>query len=207
METNTLMQGTWMLNDPPIDAPDVTPADDELAAAAVADPAAFAVLYRRYVGRVYRYFFGRVGCAADAEDLTAQLFLDVLKALPRYRPQGSFPAWLFTFARRRAADFHRQSPAALPLEWAEEAAAGDDPAGYPGGDPLGDVLQAEQQARLKELYGRLDEDRQELIRLRYGAGLTHRQVGEILGRSEAAVAMALHRTLLWFQQNWEAQDA
>jgi RNA polymerase sigma factor (sigma-70 family) len=71
---------------------------------------------------------------------------------------------------------------------------------------LGAVLQAEQRSRLGQLFARLDEERQELIRLRYGAGLTHRQVGEVLGRSEAAVAMALHRTLHWFQQNWEAQD-
>jgi len=190
-----------MLHSHPIDAP------DELAAAAVSDPAAFARLYRRYVGRVYRYFYGRTGCAADAEDLTAQLFLDVLKALPRYRPQGTFPAWLFTLARRRAADFHRRNHPALPLEWAEALAVGADPGRDPGGDPLRAVLQAEQRTRLGELFARLDEERQELIRLRYGAGLTHRQVGEVLGRSEAAVAMALHRTLHWFQQNWEAQDA
>lgn len=191
---------------------DAQPDDDSLAIAARHDPAQYAQLYRRYVGRVYRYFYGRTGSPADAEDLTAQLFLDVLQALPRYRPQGTFAAWLFTLARRRAADYHRSRPAALPLEWAEaltgdsDVLAGSSAALAGGSDVLGEVIRAERLRRLAELFNRLDEDRQDLIRLRYGAGLTHRQVGKILGKSEAAVAMALHRTLHWFQENWEAQD-
>ncbi len=167
--------------------------DDELARSALRDPAQYAALYRRYVSRVYRYFYGRVGHAGDAEDLTAQLFLEVLQALPRYRPQGAFAAWLFTLVRRRAADFHRKPRPALPLEWAEEMIGSS--------DPLGEVIQAERLARLSELYARLDGDRQELIRLHYGAGLTYKQVGQVLGRSEAAITMALQRTLQWFQKN------
>jgi RNA polymerase sigma-70 factor (ECF subfamily) len=200
METKTLWQGISMRNQPRVEAPESEqPPDDELARAALCDPAQFAALYRRYVERVYRYFYGRTGSPGDAEDLTAQLFLEVLQALPRYRPQGAFAAWLFTLVRRRAIDFHRKQRPALPLEWAEEFA-------FSGSDPLGSVIQAEQVSRLGELYARLDDDRQELIRLRYAAGLTHKQVGQVLGRSEAAVAMALHRTLQWFQKNWEACD-
>ncbi len=198
MENNTILQGTSMRNPPRVDAPTCEPpADDDLARAAVRDPAQFALLYRRYVGRVYRYFYGRTGSVGDAEDLTAQLFLEVLQALPKYRPQGSFPAWLFTLARRRAIDFRRKQRPAVPLEWAEELKSAS--------DPLGDAIQAERLARLGALYARLDEERQELIRLTYAAGLTHRQVGQVLGHSEAAVTMALRRTLQWFQQNWEAQ--
>jgi RNA polymerase sigma-70 factor, ECF subfamily len=199
METNTIWQGTTMLNQQSGDPPGCgQPSDDELTRSALCDPAQYALLYRRYVGRVYRYFYGRVGNTRDAEDLTAQLFLGLLQALPHYHPQGAFAAWLFTLARRRAADFHRAQRPSLPLEWAEEITT--------GGDPLGAVIEAERLARLGELYAQLEEDRQELIRLRYAARLTHRQVGQVLGRSEAAVAMALHRTLQWFQQNWEAQD-
>jgi RNA polymerase sigma-70 factor (ECF subfamily) len=198
METNTTWQEASMLKEGQIELrEDAQPPDDELALGATHDPAQYAMLYRRYVRRVYRYFYGRVGSAGEAEDLTSQLFLEVLKALPRYRPQGKFAPWLFTLARRRAADFHRSAPA-LPLELAGELSA--------PGDPLEEVIQAERLSRLSELYAQLDEERQELIRLRYGAGLTYHQVGQVLGRSEGAVTMALHRTLHWFQENWEVQD-
>lgn len=199
METNTTWQETTMLDEKPIELREgVQPADDELAVGALRDPTQFATLYRRYVRQVYRYFYGRVGNAGEAEDLTSQLFLEVLKALPHYRPQGKFAPWLFTLARRRAADFHRSQPAALPLELASELISGD--------NPLEAVIQGERLARLGELYGQLDEERQELVRLRYGAGLTYRQIGQVFGRSEAAVTMTLHRTLHWFQENWEVQD-
>lgn len=199
METNTIWQKTTMLDEKLIELRESEqPADDDLAVGALRDPTQFAMLYRRYVRRVYRYFYGRVGNAGEAEDLTSQLFLDVLKVLPRYRPQGKFAPWLFTLARRRVIDFHRSQTAALPLDLVDEISSAD--------DPLEDVIQTERLARLSDLYGQLDEDRQELIRLRYGAGLTFRQVGEVVGRSEAAVTMALHRTLQWFQENWEVQD-
>ena len=199
METNTYWQETSMLKEQQIGVcEDDQPPDDELAVGALHSPAQYALLYRRYVKRVYRYFYGRVGSAGEAEDLTSQLFLEVLKVLPRYRPQGKFAPWLFTLARRRAADFHRSGTVALPLELADELTSAE--------DPLEAVIQAERLSRLSELYGRLDEERQELIRLRYGAGLTYRQVGQVVGRSEAAVTMALHRTLRWFQENWEVQD-
>jgi len=200
METDTIWHRTLMPKRQELGVPECEqPADDDLARTAVSDPAQFALLYRRYVSRVYRYYYGRVGNAGDAEDLTAQLFLEALTALPRYRPQGSFAAWLFTLVRRRAIDFHRKQRPILPLEVAEVVAS--------GAEPLDAVIQSERLDRLSSLYNQLDEDQQELIRLHYAAGMTHRQVGQVLGRSEAAIAMALHRSLQWFKKNWEVQDA
>ncbi|MCB9134008.1 MAG: RNA polymerase sigma factor [Anaerolineales bacterium] len=81
-------------------------ADDEplLIEAARQNPEAFDALYCRYLNPVYRYLFSRVQNQADAEDLTAQVFIEVLEGLARYRDRGTFAAWLFTIARRRAID-------------------------------------------------------------------------------------------------------
>jgi len=66
--------------------------DASLVKAARRDPAAFAALYWRYVTPVYRYLYSRVSHAADAEDLTAQVFTEALEGLSRYREWGSFAA-------------------------------------------------------------------------------------------------------------------
>ncbi len=162
--------------------------DDRAAASAAADPQAFAVLYRRYVTGVFRYLYGKVGSRADAEDLTSQTFVACMEALPAYRRRGKFAAWLFSIARRKAADYHRKNPRQqeLPLEDIRTQADIPD-------DPLSKVVQDEQQSRLRALYTQLDEHEQELIRLRYAAGLTYAQIGQVLGKNEAAVGMALHR--------------
>src|SRR5215510_12954276 len=74
------------------------------------DPTAFRALYRRYCPRVYAYVAYRVGRAADAEDLTADIFLKVVEGLPRFedRGEGAFAAWLCRIAHNAVGQFYRQ---------------------------------------------------------------------------------------------------
>jgi RNA polymerase sigma-70 factor, ECF subfamily len=174
--------------------------DDDVLIGQIHDnPQAFSALFRRYAARVYRYLYGRLGNHADAEDLTAQVFLEALRALPRYRPQGVFPAWLFSLVRRRAIDQQRKRRDHFSLNGFEDLPS-------PAGDPLAEVIHQEELVRLAELYRSLDDDQQELIRLRFAAGLTFSQIGAVLGRSPAAVGMALTRLLHRLNERWEAED-
>ena len=168
-----------------------------LVEAARHDPQAFAALYRRYLTPVYRYLLHRLNDVHDAEDLSAQVFVEALEGLAayRYREGGCFAAWLFTIARRRLVDFYRQQPTA-PL--------GDPPSPEPG--LLAAVEKGEDLQRLARLLARLDEGRQELLRLRFSAGLSFAQIGLLEGRSEAAVKMAVYRTLETLRAHWEDED-
>ena len=66
------------------------PLDPDAAdvAAAQRDRAAFAVLYRRYLDRVYGFAYHRLGDHHDAEDATERTFLEAMRALGRYRDDG-----------------------------------------------------------------------------------------------------------------------
>jgi RNA polymerase sigma-70 factor (ECF subfamily) len=90
------------------------------------DPAAFAHLYELYFARIYRYLRMRVAHESDAEDLTQQVFLQALNALPRYQTRGApFAAWLFTIARRALADHSqraRRRPPPIALDVTPETA-------------------------------------------------------------------------------------
>ena len=77
--------------------------------AAREDRAAFAPLYFRYRTQVYAYIRTRTTDAGDAEDLTQQVFLRALDALPRYSERGlPFVAWLFRIARNTLTDHYRR---------------------------------------------------------------------------------------------------
>src|SRR5215469_14925639 len=77
--------------------------------AAKANLAAFEVLYERYVMRVYHYMQTRVESEDEARDLTQQVFLRALQALPRYCVRGTpFSAWIFQIARHIATDSYRR---------------------------------------------------------------------------------------------------
>lgn len=173
--------------------------DASLVRAAQRNTEAFAALYRRYVTAIYRYIYSRVGHAAQAEDLTAQVFTEALEGLHRYREQGNFAGWLFTIARRKVTDHYRRQRPPVPLNEALDRPA-------EGDDPLTRVVQDAVLQRLAALVTQLDEEQQELLRLRFAAGLTYGEIGRLVGRSEAAVKMAVHRLLHGLEAAWEESD-
>ena len=160
------------------------------------DADAFTELYRRYLAPVYRFIFRRVGGdILAAEDLTSQVFLEVFYGLSRYRERGRFVAWLFTITRRRLADGYRKPKMDL-LEDVHESLLG-----------ISDGLeQHENMARLKQLLATLDEDKRELLQLRFSAELSFADMSAVLGRKEAAVKMSLYRVLDGLRAQWEAGD-
>ncbi len=162
-----------------------------LVAAAQADPSAFDTLYRLYVTRVYRYLRAHAASDEDAADLTQQVFLRALDALPAYRSRGApFGAWLFRIARHAAIDARRRQRGAVPWEALPEAmhpAAGQDPEGV--------VLQREALDRLRELLARLDPEKREMLALRFAAQLSAPEIAVVVGKSAAAVKKQLTRTL------------
>ena len=174
--------------------------DAALVRAAKRDRSAFAALYRRYVDRIYRYVYSRVGRKADAEDLTARIFTEALEGLEGYRERGTFSAWLFTIAHRRVVDHYRREHPAEPLDGATEVES-DQP------DPLAQVAHNDRLEHLATLVKGLDEEKQELLRLRFAGELTYREIGEIVGRSEGAVKMAVHRLLRRLEEAWEDENA
>lgn len=170
------------------------PAGDPDSAAVLAaqrDRAAFAVLYARYVGRVYSYAFYALGDHHDAEDATERTFLAALDAIEGYRDVGStFRAWLFTIARRTVANVHRarrrRRTEPIPDGW-EQPQADADPAGL--------VSRAEELRTVLDQLARLADERRQVVILRFVDGLSAREIGEVLERSEGAVRVLLHRAL------------
>jgi RNA polymerase sigma-70 factor, ECF subfamily len=178
-----------------------TPADEEvvLIKKAKRDPTAFAPIYRKYLEQVYYYLFARVGERQAAEDLTAQVFLEVLEGLASYREDGNFAAWLFTIARRRAVDYHRQRKSEVQLQVAEEVKD-------PTQDVLANTLAAEDLHSLQHLVASLNEDERELLRLRYAAGLKFADMAILLKRKESTVKMNLYRLLARLKSQMEAEN-
>lgn len=174
---------------PPVD---LSEGDDEaLVEAARRDPEAFGVLYQRYLPQIYRYLRARTGNADDAADLTQQVFLKALAALPGYRPCGRpFITWLLRIARNAVADFYRRRRPTVAFDLVPEATwgAGEE-------SPESVVLRREELVLLQALYLRLDPAKQELLALRFAAGLTVPEIAAVVGKREAAVRKQLQRVV------------
>lgn len=156
----------------------------------------FISIYRQYVERVYRYVIARVGDRAEAEDLTSQVFLEAFRTRERLREVENLPAWLFTIARNKVVDAYRGHKGERPLQSIEQMPAQLE-------DPLVQVITIEREQDLKAVLAALRPEQLELLQLRYAGELSYRQIGEVVGKSEAAVKMAIHRLLDQLQREME----
>lgn len=174
--------------------------DTALVRAARQDSDAFIHLYQRYRNRVYAYLLSRTASPEDAADLTQHVFVRAFDGFAGYRGSGeTFAAWLFRIARNAAIDYHRRLRAtvtwdAVPRAWEPVAET----------DPETAVLHREALERLRGLLEALPADKRELLALRFGAGLTAAQIAAVVGKSKAATAKQITRTLQTLKEQYDA---
>lgn len=176
--------------------------EDALARAAQGDSEAFGVLYDRYVGRIYNYIYYRTGNTHDAEDLTSRVFTRAMKHIPNYEDRGlPFSAWLYRIAHNLVANFHRDNSR-------KQLVGLDDHYSIPSGveQPESVVVRSEEEDFLLGLVGKLPEDRQQLLILKFVDHLSNAEIGEIMGRTEGAIKSLYHRTLLSLRDEVKGLD-
>ncbi len=166
-------------------------------AAAQRDRAAFGVLYRRYLDRVYAYSFYLLGDHHDAEDVTERTFLAALASLHRFRDRGSsFRAWLFRIAHNEVANAlrgrTRRRRRTVPMGELEVPSL---PAASAADDPAQEVDRIDDARRVRRALETLADDRRHVLVLRFVDGLSAGEIGEVLGRSAGAVRVLQHRAL------------
>ncbi len=160
------------------------------------NPAAFNRLYLSYIHPIYRYIFSKVTDKKDAEDLTAQVFLDALEGLPRYRHDGHFAAWLFGIARHKIADHYRSSRSEVPLNISVPDAGSMN-------NPLSHVIRTEDSQRMARLIGKLSEHEQELLRLRFMAELDFGEIAYLIHKNVDTTKKRVYRLLARLRQQMD----
>jgi RNA polymerase sigma-70 factor (ECF subfamily) len=183
--------------------------DRPLVEAAQGDPLRFDALYRRYLAQVYSYAYYELGDHHEAEDATERTFLAALTNLGRFeeraRPSdgegaSTFRVWLFQIARNAVANQRRgrrRRPDA-PLEAASLVA---DPLDLEGRAAVRDDATAAWNA-----VGRLPADRRRALVLRFVEEMSTAEIAGILGRSEGAVRVLIHRALRTVARDLESRS-
>ena len=165
----------------------VTPVgQDEDAALAIrasqGESAAFGLLYDRHVTAIYRYVYYRVRDDAEAEDLTSEVFMRALKAMPRYEPRQAFLAWLYRIARNAVIDRARKGNRQVSFEDALE---------HPGVDkivePDAEILAHSDSATLRDALAKLTPLQQEVVVLRFIEGYSTEEIARLVGKREGTV--------------------
>jgi RNA polymerase sigma-70 factor, ECF subfamily len=169
--------------------------DDELALAARTDPAAFGVLYERHRLALFRYLRTRTRSEDEAAELTAVAFERAFAAMPRYRPAGGgVLAWLLRIARNAAIDAGRRTQA-VPFDTDLADAIG-------APSPEAAMVERERLAILAAAVDQLPDVQRDALALRYAAGLTAREIGAALGKTEHATQKLISRALATLREDF-----
>jgi RNA polymerase sigma-70 factor (ECF subfamily) len=179
-------------------------ADDKtLVEQAQRDSHAFAVLYDRYVERIYAYAYRQTNEESVAKDVTAVTFEKALRHIRRYRWQGSsFCAWLYRIARNEIAQHYRRQRFLAPWRGRTEAR---EPA-TDGRLPELAVQSDERSRQLQAALARLRAKDREIIALRFFEELSSEEVAEILACSTQNVYLRLHRALQRLRQQLDVME-
>ncbi len=162
--------------------------DLSLARLARSEPEAFAELYRRHVTSVYRYHLAHTVNEKDAEDLTSQTFMAALEGIKSYRGTAPYITWIMGIAfRLRARHFRGRKPE-VPLEAALHIPTPSLPTDK-------SAFQRLERTQIINALKQLSSDRAEALILCFFSGLSFREAGQVLGKSEAAVKMLVSRGL------------
>lgn len=155
------------------------------------DPEAFGKLYDLFVDKIYRYIFYRVGRAADAEDLTEDVFMKAFEAIGRYEwREVPFSAWLFRIAHNSVTDYFRRQARKPEVVLKEEVLE------MPESETAVEQYAAKMmQEQVRSAITQLTIDQQNVIILKFFAGLSNKEVASSLGRTEESVKALQHRAL------------
>ena len=165
------------------------PRDQEhaLIERAKSDPDAFGELYDHYFTQIYRFTYSRLRDPEVAEDVTSEVFFKALRAIGRYKPSAHpFSSWLYQIAVNAINDYYR---AKKPTDDIDEAMGVADKA-RPIED---DVADRQEAARVWAAIDSLPEAQRTALALKLGEDLKLGQIGVIMGKSEGAVKLLVHR--------------
>lgn len=174
--------------------------DEALAVRARRDRKAFTELYHRYLDHVYRYMRYQAP-TEEAQDLTAQVFMHAYRAAEQFRNDGaSYRSWLFRIAHNALASWRRgRQRVPLPVPDLPEIADASTP------DMAESAASAETARALWSVVSELPASDRELVALRYVEDLPPREIARIVGGSDGALRVRLHRLHRKLRRRLEAE--
>ena len=154
------------------------------------DEEAWSLLVQATIGPIYRLCASFAPTAAEAEELTQEVYLKLWENLERYRPGSNFMAWAWRVARNLLIDAHRRGRREREAAWLDPEVLDR----LPGTD--NPASRAERQQRLRLVaqgLAQIDEELARLILLRDFAGLSYQEISQALDLPLGTVKSRLNR--------------
>lgn len=150
-----------------------------------------ALLFKRYHRPLYGFLFHMTGKQQESEDMVQEVFYRMLRSRHTFTGEGEFKTWMYHLARNIVKDYYRKEKRTGN---SYEANAFSEK--LAGGALADEVVQKKQDIeQLQQAINNLsDESREVLVLSRYQE-LKYAEIANILGISEGAVKVRIHRAI------------
>jgi len=164
--------------------------NDLMAAVAAGDQHSFRCFVQRHQNLVIGTVARMIG-TADAEDIAQQVFLNVWKSAPRWRPDAKVITWLMTITRRLVFNEARRRSRTRIVPRQPE----DESPEYPDTKPSPDkeILEREMHAAIEAAMESLPERERMVVVLRRHEAMPYEEIAAVLGTTVPSVKSLLFR--------------
>lgn len=141
-------------------------------------------IYQKYAQMVYRYLLSKTRSEDLAEELTQETFYQAIKSIGRYDGSCKISTWLCAIAKNQLLAYYRKHPAEEDV---------DAQLGLSGASAETEFLDTENRVELMRKLHSCPEPYREILYLRIFGGLSFKEIGEIMGKTENWARVSYYR--------------
>lgn len=142
-------------------------------------------IYQRHARTVYKFLLSRTHDPSLAEELTQETFYQAVRSIDRFDGGCKVSVWLCQIAKHLWYQQLRKQKREVPTEDLPES---------PGPSAEEGLLEREGQLDLLRLVHNLPEPAREVVYLRAFGGLSFREIGDVVGRTETWARVTFYRS-------------
>jgi RNA polymerase sigma-70 factor (ECF subfamily) len=150
----------------------------------------------RYERPLIRYAMGIVGELNTARDITQDVFIKLSQSLDSVDRERLAP-WLFTVCKNRAVDHQRKHSRLIPME---QEILDLEASTSPG--PSAAMEEDEMRGQIQEWMIQLPDKQREAVRLKFEAGLSYKEISDVLKTSIGNVGTLIHLGVESLRERW-----
>lgn len=152
-------------------------------------------LVNHFYGDIFRTVYFRVPSRMDAEDITQEIFMRMVKSLPSLKEIRRFKPWLFRIAINRIRDFHRKKRILSLFGSTPEEAADLPLQADSSDDPSKHIMHKEFHVQFRKFSASLSRWEREVFSMRFLDDLEIKEIVQILEKNENTIKTHLYRAL------------
>ena len=164
-------------------------------------------LFHTYYKDIYRYLYSLTRDTSLSEDLTSEVFLEVVKSIAAFRGEADIKTWLFSIARHKWVDYLRKKNRQVQIEVLSELVGEERTVGSDAFDSKNPETQFLEKEMLQRVYTLLEEEPERtrnIVKLRM-EGYSFYEIGKSQKISESSARVIYFRVKEKIKQTLEKE--